>query len=251
MDYFSSKTGMCGRLARAHPCFQLSLFGLLILAVSLNLAWVNSRGQAQTPTPTATETPSEMIPITDMMVPPTLPENPTQADLGKQVYYYVCMACHGDKGQGLTPEWVEQWGLERNTCWQSKCHAANHPPDGFVLPRTIPGVVGSVLTNRFSSALALHDYIRTAMPWHAPGSLKEEEYWQLTAYLLELNGIQGPDALDTANAASISWGVPSPTLTVAVRVPVVKPAVLWVGAGVVLGVLAVAVTLTVLALRRK
>lgn len=147
-----------------------------------------------------------MVSIEDRLARPTLPADPVQADLGSQVYYYVCMACHGDQGQGLTPEWIDQWGLEKNACWQSKCHAANHPPEGFTLPRTIPPVVGPPLMSRFSSALELHDYIKLKMPWHAPGTLSDLEYWQLTAFLVRLNGIDpGREDLDANRAALIRW----------------------------------------------
>ncbi len=146
----------------------------------------------------------QMVPTPDRFARPTLPADPQQADLGGQVYYMVCMACHGDQGQGLTPDWVKSWDLGGQSCWQSKCHAANHPEDGFVLPKVIPPVVGPVMRARFSTALDLHDYIKNEMPWQKPGSLSDEEYWQLTAYLVSANGFNpGASALDAQNAASI------------------------------------------------
>jgi hypothetical protein len=124
------------------------------------------------------------------------------------------MACHGDKGQGLTPDWVAQWDLEPNACWESKCHASNHPPEGFVLPRSIPGVVSPVIQARFATALELHDFLQSTMPWHAPGSREPEEYWQLTAYLLELNGVDpGPVPLDAESSAAVVWGAQPATPT--------------------------------------
>jgi hypothetical protein len=203
----------------------------LLLAVSLFLALDAQPGRAQDPTPE----PGGMVAITDMMVPPPLPENPTQADYGQQTYYYVCMACHGDRGQGLSPEWIEEWDLEPNACWQSKCHASNHPPDGFILPHTIPGVVGAVLTDRFGSALDLYTYIKAAMPWHAPGTLKDEEYWNVTAFLLRLNELdEGVETLDAARAAQIVWRTP-PAVPTPVPTAASAPApVVWLAAGVVL-----------------
>jgi cytochrome c len=155
-----------------------------------------------------------MIPFPDRLARPTMPANPVQADHGSQVYYMVCMACHGDQGQGLTPEFLETWGLgEGESCWQSKCHAANHPPEGFKLPKVIPPVVGSVIPARFETALDLHDYIRENMPWHAPGSLTEEEYWQLTAFLVRENGFDpGAQPLDAGRAAKVRLRLsPTPT----------------------------------------
>jgi len=148
--------------------------------------------------------PAQMVPTPDRLARPTLPANPAQADLGGQVYYMVCMACHGDQGQGLSPEWVEAWGLGENACWQSKCHASNHPPEGFELPKYIPAVVSPGVVNRFANALELHDYLQATMPWQAPGTLTAEEYWQLTAYLVRANGLDpGPAPLDEQSAAKV------------------------------------------------
>jgi hypothetical protein len=149
--------------------------------------------------------PGGMPAITDRLARPALPANPSQADLGGQVYYYVCMACHGDQGQGLTPEWIDSWGLgKEQSCWQSKCHAANHPPEGFKLPKSIPPVVGPVIPARFGTALDLHEFLKAQMPWQAPGSLEDVEYWQLTAFLVEKNGIHlNGLALSEENAAGV------------------------------------------------
>ena len=204
------------RVGKPSRSLILSLYSLLLLAASFSLAVSISSARAQGPTPT----PTEMIPMIEMLSPPPLPHSPAQADYGAQVYYYVCMACHGDAGQGLTPEWIEQWGLERNACWQSKCHASNYPEEGFELPRAIPGVVGPQVLNRFTSALELYNYLRRAMPWHAPGSLKDEEYWQLTAYLVRLNGIDpGGQALDVTRADALAWGEVQPGAASAPALP--------------------------------
>jgi hypothetical protein len=180
-----------------------------------------------------TATPAaQMMPPIGQLMPPTLPPNPTQADLGGEVYYYVCMTCHGDQGQGLSPEWVESLGLGKNACWESKCHGPNHPPEGFVLPRTIPGVVGDIMLYRFSSAQALHDFIQTQMPWQAPGSLQPDEYWQLTAFLMRWNGLDpGKTSLNETNAARFTWdaSLANPVL--------VRPPVLGAGFGFWLGVI--------------
>ncbi len=148
--------------------------------------------------------PEAMPSVDDRLARPTLPAQPDQADLGSQVYYYVCMACHGDMGQGLTPEWIASWEIGDRPCWQSKCHASNHPPEGFQLPEYIPAVVSPAVVARFANALELHDYLVQAMPWQAPGTLADEEYWQLTAYLVRENGIDpSPLPLTSNNAARV------------------------------------------------
>jgi mono/diheme cytochrome c family protein len=150
--------------------------------------------------------PPRMMTIPDRLAPPVLPDNPTQADLGAKVYYDYCLACHGDRGQGLTDEWRSAWAEGDQNCWQSRCHAASHPPDGFVLPSNIPGVIGDRRLAHYGDAANLHTYIQQRMPWHMPGSLSEEQYWQLTAYLARANGLYDESmVLTAASAASIHF----------------------------------------------
>jgi len=143
----------------------------------------------------------------DRMAPPVLPQNPTQADLGAQVYYQNCMSCHGDRGQGLTDEWRAAWAEGDQNCWQAKCHAANHPPGGFELVRTVPSIIGEGRLARFQNAAMLQEYVSTRMPWENPGRLTEDEYWQVTAFLLRANGQeQGQEPLGPQNAVAFSLG---------------------------------------------
>jgi hypothetical protein len=94
------------------------------------------------------------------------------------------MACHGDRGQGLTYEWRAQYGSKDMNCWQSRCHSFNHPPQGFQLVKTIPAVLGPGALNKYNNAQQLHDYIINTMPWWNPGYLSADEFWQVTAYLM-------------------------------------------------------------------
>jgi len=179
------------------PRWSAMLAGLWGLFFFFSISLTTGEPAAGLITPTV-----NMVPTPDRLQRPTLPAQPNQADLGSQVYYYVCMACHGDQGQGLSEEWIAAWELGEESCWQSRCHASNHPEEGFELPRSIPAVVGPHIAARFASAQELHDYLKAAMPWHAPGSLKDEEYWQLTAYLLRLNGFDPANqVLQEDNAA--------------------------------------------------
>jgi cytochrome c5 len=135
---------------------------------------------------------------------PYLPASATQADVGAEVYRLVCRACHGDKGQGLTEEWIATWDPASQNCWQSHCHHANHPPEGFLLPRYVPAVIGDQALVRFQTAQDLKQYIHENMPWHTPGSLTEEEYLQLTAFLLRENKIiQDDTTLDRSKLDSL------------------------------------------------
>lgn len=140
----------------------------------------------------------------DRLKPPPTAFPPNQADDGHQVYYQVCMACHGDRGQGLTDEWRAALDVGDQNCWQSGCHHTKRPPEGFIFPRTVPRVVGGGVLARFETALDLHDYLVEKMPYQNPGYLKSEEYWQLTAFLLRENGVKLPaQPLDAEVAAQM------------------------------------------------
>ena len=119
------------------------------------------------------------------------------------------MACHGDRGQGLTDDWRQRGFGEDQNCWQSKCHATNHPPEGFSLVRFIPPAIGPNTLPRFTTAHELHDYLLASMPWWDPGSLTSDEAWQLTAFLLREDGLYPADReFEPQEAASISVHLP-------------------------------------------
>jgi cytochrome c len=173
-----------------------------------------------------------------------MPENPTQADLGAQVYYQVCMVCHGDRGQGLTEEWRGVLDPEDQDCWQSGCHHTKHPEGGFIFPKIVPPAVGAEVLSHYPTALHLHDFIKARMPWQARGTRSDEEYWQLTAFLLRASGVDpGPAPLDAPRAAEIvlnpaqATALARPTSTPVAASPPASPrlsmrSTLWIGFGV-------------------
>jgi cytochrome c5 len=175
----------------------MKVFSLLLLFVYLAMPGV---ALAQTPEPPV----EPMAGIMDRLAPPPTVYPPTQADEGAQVYYQVCMACHGDRGQGLTDEWRGALDPADQNCWQSRCHASNHPSDGFVFPKYVPAVVGPLMQARFATGLDLYQYLKTRMPWQWPGTRSDEEYWQLTAHLLRWNGVDpGREPLTPERAANL------------------------------------------------
>jgi hypothetical protein len=130
---------------------------------------------------------------------PPMSDPPTQVELGHHEYWMSCMICHGDKGQGLTEEWRSVLDPADMNCWQSKCHAPNHPPEGFQIPRQAPMIIGPGALTGYQTATDLFEYLRVKMPWAFPGLFDDPAYWQLTAYLAEANSIDtggkplGPD----------------------------------------------------------
>ena len=139
--------------------------------------------------------------VGDDLTSPLLPPESPQIDLGAETYYQICLACHGDWGQGLTDEWRSEWGEDMD-CWQSKCHAPNHPPGGFEFPKTVPPVLGMGALAGYANAEELYQNISQTMPWWNPGSLTEEQSWGLTAYLMDVRGeIDQSVTLNTASAS--------------------------------------------------
>lgn len=186
------------------------LFTLCVLAMAMGVAAITSASASPFYAPSdsssaqATREPGMMFDPTDRLAPPPMSDPPTQVEQGHQVYYLVCMVCHGDRGQGLTEEWRGALDPADQNCWQSKCHAPNHPPEGFELPRYAPAVMGAGRLAHHQTAAGLYEYIRARMPWQAPGILSDEEYWQLAAFLVEANGISLQGAtLDPQNAPRV------------------------------------------------
>ena len=105
-----------------------SLLPLSIILLSLSLILLATPAVSAAPAPQGTATPQPTQPptfdVSRLEQPPTAAP-PGQLDRGASYYWGVCMACHGDYGQGLTDEWRNSFGEDRN-CWESGCHG----PDG-------------------------------------------------------------------------------------------------------------------------
>lgn len=202
------------RFRFAFRCTIANTVVLLIFTVLLACS------QIAAPAPEASRTPSPLsqslpfnvhaTPVAGLMFdpnnrlsPPPMSNPPTQAESGHYVYYMSCMVCHGDRGQGLTDEWRAVLDPADQNCWQSKCHAPNHPPEGFEIPRKSPSIMGPGALGAYKTAADLYEYLRVAMPWSFPGLFNDEEYWQLTAFLAHANQVDFEEPIDPRNAADI------------------------------------------------
>lgn len=138
---------------------------------------------------------------------------PTQAGHGENLFYVHCMPCHGDQGQGLTDEFrTRQYPPEDVNCWESGCHGDRPYDGGFTLPKTVPPVIGPDALGRFSTVADVYEFTRRAMPFNAPGSLSPTQYQQITAFLMERNGVLPTgSALDPAAAATVFLREVTPT----------------------------------------
>ncbi|PWS37338.1 cytochrome C [Falsiroseomonas bella] len=101
-----------------------------------------------------------------------LPPGSGTAQQGEELYVQHCSACHGDFGEGL-----ERW-------------PALMGGRGSLRGPEVRRTVGSY----WQHAPGVFDYIRRAMPYPAPQSLTNDEYYAITAYVLFLNELIPDDA---------------------------------------------------------
>lgn len=104
-----------------------------------------------------------------------LPAGSGTAVDGKALFNIHCLACHGIEGAGLTA-------------------AALVGGRGSLASDTPLKTIGSY----WPYAPTIFNYIRRSMPYIAPMSLSNDDYYAITAYLLELNGILEPGRLVNA-----------------------------------------------------
>lgn len=90
---------------------------------------------------------------------------------GRKLYAQACAACHGQKGEGSP--------MDRLVGGQGSLNTA-----------TPVKTVGSY----WPYATSVYDYINRAMPFDAPGTLRPDDVYAATAYLLFMNGIIPEDA---------------------------------------------------------
>jgi len=186
---------------------KFSLRGALTVLVPFWAAaflLLSPAAQAQTlPAPT---------PTIDRLAKPTLPANPSQADQGAQDYWLYCSPCHGDRAQGLTDEFRQQYPPEHQNCWKAGCHGRRPYPNGWTIPTPVPALVGPQALTHFADASALFGYMRLAMPFQTPGILEDETYWRITAFLLRQNGYRSDNTpLDASNASAVRIPRPTPS----------------------------------------
>jgi cytochrome c len=141
---------------------------------------------AQSPTYGLGKAPSEEeIRAWDIAISPTgkeLPPGSGSAKEGSQLYAQNCAACHGATGAGgLAPMLIKP---ENASATPARCLA--------------PCInAGNVMALHSPYATTLWDYINRGMPFSKEGSLKPDEVYAVTAFLLFKNGvIKEDDVLD-------------------------------------------------------
>jgi hypothetical protein len=182
-----------------------------ILLISLaSVCFLPVQAQSNPPTTSPNGTPT-----VDPFAEPPLPEHPTQLELGRHVYWYHCMPCHGDVGQGLTDEFRLKWEPDHQNCWEPGCHSGRYAYDSFPVPTIVPPLAEVELLAGYTPN-SLFEYLKTTHPPQDPGLLSDEEYQALVAFLYELNDMPLPAETATATPAPprtpLASFTPSPSL---------------------------------------
>ncbi|MDP3651775.1 MAG: cytochrome c [Rhodoferax sp.] len=107
-----------------------------------------------------------------------LPPGQGSVAQGARLYQAQCAACHGDTG--IEGPAARLAGSDGFFGWSD--------PLRVLRIRSNPLLVVSVGA-RWPYATTLFDYVRRAMPHHAPKSLTDDAVYALTAHLLHLNGL--------------------------------------------------------------
>jgi hypothetical protein len=166
-------------------------------------------GPSDGPTITAGQAPQ--MPENDRLAEPVLPVSPTPVDIGRNLYWFHCMPCHGDRGQGLTDEWREVWVEDHQNCWGRGCHTGRSELAAFYIPHSIPAVIGLPRAlGAFPTAEDLFTFLRATQPPQRPGALADSEYWALTDFLLHENGRPypgGPSSLVASGPPTSTAGL--------------------------------------------
>jgi cytochrome c len=173
-----------------------------ILALLLGtLAVLTASAQSTYPGIGRAATPAE-IKAWDIDVRPDfkgLPKGAGTVSQGQDVWETKCASCHGVFGEsnevfsplvgGTTAEDIKTGRVAR------------------LNDTTFPG---RTTLMKVSTVSTLWDYINRAMPWNAPKSLKTDEVYAVTAYLLNLGGIV-PDGftLSDTNIADVQKRMPN------------------------------------------
>jgi cytochrome c len=150
-------------------------------------------GWAQSPTYGLGKTPTEEeIRAWDISISPTgkeLPPGRGTAKEGAQIYAQKCVVCHGATGsEGPAPMLIKRQNPPAN-------------PGPCVAPCIRDA---NVMAMHSPYATTIWDYINRGMPFKQEGTLKPDEVYALTAFILYKNGvIQEDDALDAQSLPQV------------------------------------------------
>ena len=120
----------------------------------------------------------------------------------------IIMALNGgcQRQEGISPQILQGEGYYSQHC--APCHGTMVTGEA----QKVSGVAPSLLGDKFEewakksgygNAQALHQYISRNMPQGRAGTISEEKYWAITAFLLFKNGVQLPNNLNKPNSQEV------------------------------------------------
>lgn len=139
---------------------------------------------------------------------PNLANAEQKAGPGGELFQKECAACHGKRGEGLAnapgviganalptypPDQALSTSPGMNSNVQQAMQESSRPP-------------GVPTRDAFRNAQNLYDYVSTKMPLpkSRAGSLKPEEYWAITNFMLLAHGSAVPaEGISDKNASSV------------------------------------------------
>ena len=176
------------------------------LALAAGAAWGSAPAAAQPAAPAAVKSTTRALPVAaaaaplpglgrpatprelaawDIDVRPDfkgLPQGAGSVAQGQGVWEAQCASCHGVFG-------------EANNVFSPLVGGttADDIQTGHAARLLDPAYPGRTTLMKLATLSTLWDYIRRAMPWNAPKSLKTDEVYAVTAYLLNLGGVLPDD----------------------------------------------------------
>lgn len=143
--------------------------------------------------------------VTDLLVGAS-----EQVKEGAHVYHVVCEACHGASGLGLAEGRLSFAPSDR---YCERCHhpynstlwdaTRINPGNSFYLGRP-PAIRGPGTLDELHDGRELYAQVRRTMPHYRPGSLSDQQYLDVTAFVLALRNDMRPiDTITEAGAADI------------------------------------------------
>lgn len=159
-----------------------------LLAVALGWIVVMNMAWSQTPSPAfgvpLNDAEIKRFSITVFPDGRNLPEGRGSVSQGRTLFQNQCVMCHGANGiEGPAARLAGSDGF-----------FSFSDPLRFMRIRKYPLLVLSVGA-QWPYATSIFDYVRRAMPHHAPKSMKNDEVYALTAYILHLHRLLAPDAV--------------------------------------------------------
>jgi hypothetical protein len=179
--------------------YMIVFLPLFFLSMAVSFSNVAYAQDVATPTPTY-----------DPLVEPSLPENPSEYDLGRNWYWHNCMTCHGDVGQGLTDDFRAIWPEDHQNCWAHGCHGGHNGDEGFPIPTVVPALVNESKLAQFSSQQTFYKYLKSTHPPQDPGGLTDEEYQAIVKFVFSLNDRTINEITPTSTFEPISTLTPVP-----------------------------------------